>query len=79
METIKRKKKFVPVKKREFAMYRGDCFVCFGSIEELGKKTGNSFETMQWYTTEAALNRSVKNGTSIYLLRVDDLEDEEDE
>lgn len=65
--------KFVPVKKREYAMYRGDEFICFGSIDQLAERTGISYETMQWYTTKHALKRSVKNGTSIYLLRVDNL------
>lgn len=77
MKTIRPKNKFVPVRKREYAMYYGDRFICFGKIEELAERTGNSYDTMQWYTTKHALKRSVKNGTSIYLLRVDNLEEDE--
>lgn len=69
--------KFVPSNKRSYAVYYGDRYIYEGSLAEIQEREGISRNSAIWYTTDAARKRNEKTGTSRYLLRVDNLMEEE--
>lgn len=49
-----------PVKK-EYALYKGDNFICIGTIKEIAQIMGVKERTVYWWSTPAARRRGQRN------------------
>ena len=49
-----------PVKK-EYALYKGDTFLCMGTIKEIAKQQGVKEKTVYWWHSPAAQKTAKKN------------------
>ena len=47
--------------KAEYALYKGDTFICMGTIKEIAKKMGVTKKTVYWWGSPAARRREGKN------------------
>lgn len=44
-------------KYQEYALYKGDRFICLGTAEEIAQKTNLTAKTIQWLSTPAYKKR----------------------
>ena len=45
----------------EYAIYKGDKLITIGTAEECAKRLNISVDSVKWYSTKSALNRSKKS------------------
>jgi hypothetical protein len=64
---------------KEYAVYKGDSFICLGTLEECADYTGMKPYTIWYYTTpsyQKKLNKRKNTSKSMIVIKLDD-EDEE--
>lgn len=54
-----------------YALYKGDKWLCEGTVEELSKKRGVLKSTILYYGTASYQKRSVKGKNRLALVRVE--------
>ena len=47
--------------KKEYALYKGDTFICMGTIKEIAEKMGVTVRTVYWWGSPAARRREKRN------------------
>lgn len=64
------------MRKKEYALYRGEEFIDIGTAEELAKKSNTTVNTIQWYAGSRRW-KNKKNGRTnrITVIAIDDKED----
>jgi len=60
------------------AMYKGDDFLCIGTLDELAEFRGVQRETIYWYTMPTYHRRIAKRKNARNYITVEKLEEEEE-
>jgi hypothetical protein len=62
---------------REYALYRGDKFVTIGTIKQIAEETGTKEETIRFYRSPAYARRRGDNADGMFLIEIDEEDDNE--
>lgn len=67
------------VNRKEYVVYKGETFVCMGTVQECARHMGVLPETVQYYTTPTYQKRLAKRKKARNYLTVTKVEDDENE
>lgn len=56
---------------RIYALYKGDDFICDGTITEIARKTGKTRNSLYWMTSPAYKKR-IYRGNKLQMIELDD-------